>query len=815
MEYFKRNPGIVSKLISFANDNDMYLRGHVLWWDGVRNEDLKNIVGNEENLQQGTMAYLYKQYIDGKITEEQADEIRLNIQKKLEDYVYNHIKELINKYPDVKEWDVVNEPNTSHYFQDYLYNKECYNNNTFLKDTKKGGNTYSGNEEYSKFLGECFNKAREANANLKLVLNDYYISGTSQYTDRMIDTVNKIKKYTDNIDAIGVQYHNKNSSISTPQGYYNEINKLLNRTGVKEAVITEYDNYFGEKPKNDQEKAIMADYLKDTLISVYSNKNISEFIFWVYNGDKIVDEERREYEKLMEKWLNDNQILNIDEKNNVYSGRAYNGEYNVTVTLGDRTAEASLQVNDNENKVEIIIENEIEGISIKSKPDKIEYIQNNEELNLTGGIIQVLYNDGTVKEISMNSADVIISGFDNKELGYKTIEVEYKGKKATFEVEVIDKTPPIVQVSYSTKEPTNGVVTATIKVNEKVQQIEGWTIDSTKTILTKIYTKNEKETVTITDLSGNTNTIEVRVENIDKTEIEANVKYSTTLLTNKDVTVTIILNKKVLEVKGWSLSEDGTQIYKTFTVNGEEEIKLKDLAGNTKMVKINVANIDKIAPMAEVSYDITFATNKDVIATITANEEIQKIEGWNLQKDGKTLTKTYKLNNEETVTVTDLAGNTLDINIKITNIDKDAPKVQLNYSTTESTTEDVVVTIISNKEMKEINGWKLSSDKKSMTKIYSENTTETIIIMDLLGNSTDAEILISNINKVTDKESNSNNVSKTSKYTLNAQSTYLNAAKGILPQTGKSKNIILIIIIMFISLAVVFYIKIKKYRDIK
>ena len=295
----------------------MYLRGHVLWWDGVRNEDLKNIVGNEENLQQGTMAYLYKQYIDGKITEEQADEIRLNIQKKLEDYVYNHIKELINKYPDVKEWDVVNEPNTSHYFQDYLYNKECYNNNTFLKDTKKGGNTYSGNEEYSKFLGECFNKAREANANLKLVLNDYYISGTSQYTDRMIDTVNKIKKYTDNIDAIGVQYHNKNSSISTPQGYYNEINKLLNRTGVKEAVITEYDNYFGEKPKNDQEKAIMADYLKDTLISVYSNKNISEFIFWVYNGDKIVDEERREYEKLMEKWLNDNQILNIDEKNNV------------------------------------------------------------------------------------------------------------------------------------------------------------------------------------------------------------------------------------------------------------------------------------------------------------------------------------------------------------------------------------------------------------------------------------------------------------------------------------------------------------------
>ncbi len=652
----------------------MYLRGHVLWWDGVRNDDLRKIVGSKDGLEKNTMTYLYKQYSSKNITDEQADEIRLNIQKRLEEYVYNHIKTLISNYPEIKEWDVVNEVNSSHYFQDYLYNKECYTDGKFLENEKKSGETYTGNEEYSKFLGECFNIAKKENPNLKLVLNDYYISGTSQYTDKMIETVNKIKKYTDNIDAIGVQYHNKQSTISTPQGYYNQINKLLTQTGIKEAVITEYDNYFGDENKelSDDIRAFMSDYLRDTLISVYSNKNINEFIFWVYNGNKIVDEERSAYEKLMEEWLNDTQILNINEKDNSYNTRAYNGEYNVTVTLDDKSVDATLKVSDDgENKVEIIIENEVEGISIKNIPNKLEYEKNSEDLDLTGGIIHVLYSDGTEKEIPMNSEDVKITGFDNSKLGCQTIEVEYKGKKAKFVVEVVDKTPPSAQVSYNPEDITNSFVTVTITTNEKVQQIEGWTIDETQTILTKIYTKNEEETVTITDLVGNINTVEVKVSNIDKTPIEANVKYSTTLLTNNDVTVIITLNKKVQEIEGWNLSEDGNQLSKIYTLNSEEEIEIKDLAGNTKKLKINISNIDKVAPIAQVSYNTTSETNKNVVATITANEEIQKVEGFKLQEDRKTLVKTYTKNANENVIIKDLAGNSTEVKISISNFKDD------------------------------------------------------------------------------------------------------------------------------------------------
>lgn len=268
-----------------------------------------------------------------------------------------------------------------------------------------------------------------------------------------------------------------------------------------------------------------------------------------------------------------------------------------------------------------------------------------------------------------------------KENTTEEVEIcDYLGNKITKTIKInnIDKVAPTVQVNYGTTELTNNSVTVTITANERIQQIEGWTIDSKQKILTKIFTANDEETVTITDLAGNTSTIDVKVANIDKTEIEADVKYSTTIWTNKDVIVTITLNKLIKEIENWNLSEDGKTLTKIFTSNEENEFDVQDLAGNTKKLKVRVANIDKMAPTIEVSYSITSVTNNDVIATITANEEIQEIEGWSLSVDGKVLTKTYSTNKEETITVQDLAGNTTVANIKITNIDKGNSKSDAN-----------------------------------------------------------------------------------------------------------------------------------------
>ena len=77
--------------------------------------------------------------------------------------------------------------------------------------------------------------------------------------------------------------------------------------------------------------------------------------------------------------------------------------------------------------------------------------------------------------------------------------------------------------------------------------------------------------------------------------------------------------------------------------------------------------------------------------------------------------------------------------------DNTAPNVNVEYSTKNPTKENVTVTITSNEEMQAIQGWTLSSDKKTLTKEYSANTKETITIKDLAGNETKVDIEINNI----------------------------------------------------------------------
>ena len=77
--------------------------------------------------------------------------------------------------------------------------------------------------------------------------------------------------------------------------------------------------------------------------------------------------------------------------------------------------------------------------------------------------------------------------------------------------------------------------------------------------------------------------------------------------------------------------------------------------------------------------------------------------------------------------------------------DNTAPNVNVEYSTKNPTKENVKVTITSNEEVQAIQGWTLSSDKKTLTREYTKNTTETITIKDLAGNETKVDIEINNI----------------------------------------------------------------------
>ena len=77
--------------------------------------------------------------------------------------------------------------------------------------------------------------------------------------------------------------------------------------------------------------------------------------------------------------------------------------------------------------------------------------------------------------------------------------------------------------------------------------------------------------------------------NLEKMKL--NISYSTVKKTNKDVTVTITSNKKMLGLSGWTLSSDSLKLTKVYNKNTSEIINIKDLSGNNTEVKILISNI--------------------------------------------------------------------------------------------------------------------------------------------------------------------------------------------------------------------------------
>ena len=202
-------------------------------------------------------------------------------------------------------------------------------------------------------------------------------------------------------------------------------------------------------------------------------------------------------------------------------------------------------------------------------------------------------------------------------------------------------------------------------------------------------------------------------------------------------------------LEGWKLSEDKLSLTKSYDENKTEQVTIIDLAGNEKQVTIAVQNIDKVAPTIQINYKKQLnnpeneAEGYETIVTITADEVIREIEGWTLSENGRSLTKSYKENIKEEIEVSDIIGNKV-----IANIDIGELKLEVKYHNLGTSSIDVVtVSIVANRELKTIEGWELSADKKMLTKSFAENVNKYITVEDITGNVSYIEVLITDIGK--------------------------------------------------------------------
>lgn len=159
----------------------------------------------------------------------------------------------------------------------------------------------------------------------------------------------------------------------------------------------------------------------------------------------------------------------------------------------------------------------------------------------------------------------------------------------------------------------------------------------------------------------------------DQTAPETEVSYSTTELTNGDVTVTVTSNEALdagAVPEGWTLSDDGMTLTKTYESNAEENITVKDLAGNESEVAVAIANIDK-TPLTLGTPEYIENEDGSVTVQIKVDSDIDLTklpEGWTYA-DGS-VTKTFEKSAEESVTLYDEAGNVSSATVKVTISDK-------------------------------------------------------------------------------------------------------------------------------------------------
>ncbi len=182
-------------------------------------------------------------------------------------------------------------------------------------------------------------------------------------------------------------------------------------------------------------------------------------------------------------------------------------------------------------------------------------------------------------------------------------------------------------------------------------------------------------------------------------------------------------------------------------VNGTNTVVVYDVLGNSSTFTFNyIKASEDTTPPTVVS--ITYSndngnkvTKEDVVVTITANENLQPVDGWTVS--GNVMTKTHSENGKYSVVMKDLAGNETIVNYEVKRIDKVPPVIE---GITEGmvTNQDVMYTIIEQSISQIIIDGTVYNEKNAPKTITDEGL-HTIKVIDKASNETSVSFTIDRI----------------------------------------------------------------------
>lgn len=263
---------------------------------------------------------------------------------------------------------------------------------------------------------------------------------------------------------------------------------------------------------------------------------------------------------------NDGTSEVIDASMDMISGYDANiiGKQTITVTYKGKTTTFEVNV-----KAKSVTKIEV------TPPNKLEYIEG-QGLDLSGGKVKVFYDNGTSEEIDLTND--MINGYDASIVGKQIIIVTYKGKTATFDVNVIEKVitkiemnslPDKVNYLVDQKFEING---ATIKVYYNDGSEEIVNVDSNMFNLPNM-SKIGSQTI-IVNYGGLTTSFEILIN--DKTLV--NISVST-------------LPDKTEYIEGQGLDVTGGKLLLTYDNGSSEIIDITLAMCSVDMSKLGQVNV--------------------------------------------------------------------------------------------------------------------------------------------------------------------------------------------------------------------------------
>jgi len=264
------------------------------------------------------------------------------------------------------------------------------------------------------------------------------------------------------------------------------------------------------------------------------------------------------------------------------------------------------------------------------------------------------------------------------------------GNEASITAVVDWLTPPDPLVSYS-RTTTGSLDSVTASITFPDAQVPVYILGNLGMDVFNFSLRNERRDFIYMDANGNSSTVTAVVDWVGNNA--ASIHYSTTGYTSGPVTATLVPGD------GWNLTvtNNGGSFEKVFDHNGSFVFQYQTLHEGTGSIIASVNNILE-HPVPVISYSITETTNQDVTATL----ELHQTDGSVYPADEVTITNnggsnkyTFTQNGTFTFLYETSTGLTGSAEAIVDWIDKQAPEAPtVEYSTTEPTKENVVVTFI-------------------------------------------------------------------------------------------------------------------------